>query len=264
MILTFALGLAIGLIMGITGAGGGILAVPLLVYFLNLDISAASPIGLIAVAIAAIIGASLGFRHRLVRYKAAVLMAVIGILLAPLGIWISTILNNRILLITSSLILLYVAYKTLNDRQDTTKTTEEAITRYPCQLNSNTGRLTWTSRCSLAMLFSGAIAGFLSGLIGVGGGFVIIPALKKFTNLSAQSTVATSLAVIALVSSSVVLSHIMIGSLNWSTATPFTLGAALGMVAGGMVQSKIHTKWIYTGFGIVTLIAVLMLVSKII
>lgn len=262
MILTIALGLAIGLIMGITGAGGGILAVPLLVYFLNLDITDATPIGLIAVAIAAIIGAALGFRHRLVRYRAAVLMAVIGMLLAPLGIWISTILNNRILLMASSLVLLYVAYKTGSDRQYTSTTAEEAFTLYPCKLNSNTGRLIWTSRCSLAMLFSGAIAGFLSGLIGVGGGFVIIPALKKFTNLSPQSAVATSLAVIALVSSTVVLSHMMVGSLDWSIATPFTLGAASGMLAGGMIQSNIHAKWIHTGFAGVTLLAVLMLISK--
>ena len=70
------LGILIGILMGLTGAGGGILSVPLLVFFLHLQVVEAAPIALTAIAISAGVGAFLGFRNKLLRYKAAVFMAI--------------------------------------------------------------------------------------------------------------------------------------------------------------------------------------------
>ena len=72
------LGVLIGAIMGLMGAGGGILAVPVLVAGLHWSMQQAAPVALVAVAAGAVVGALDGFRHRLVRYKAAMLMAVCG------------------------------------------------------------------------------------------------------------------------------------------------------------------------------------------
>lgn len=79
------LGLVIGAILALTGAGGGILAVPLLVFGLGLSMVEAAPVGLLAVGLAASVGALLGLRQGIVRYRAAGFVAGIGILLTPWG-----------------------------------------------------------------------------------------------------------------------------------------------------------------------------------
>src|SRR4051812_14489137 len=80
------IGLSVGLLMGITGAGGGVLAVPLLVIVLGWDMTRAAPTALLAVGAAAALGAAIGLKQRNLRYRAAGFMGVIGALLAPLGV----------------------------------------------------------------------------------------------------------------------------------------------------------------------------------
>ena len=85
LVLALLLGGVVGLIVGLSGAGGGVIAVPLLVFGLNLPVRDAAPVGLIAVGIAAGIGAALGLLRGIVRYRAAALIGVCGIVMAPAG-----------------------------------------------------------------------------------------------------------------------------------------------------------------------------------
>ena len=93
------LGGLVGLVLGLSGAGGGVIAVPLLVFGLNLPMQAAAPVGLIAVGLAAGIGAALGLREGIVRYRAAALIGLFGMLVAPLGVWLAQRLPNAPLLL---------------------------------------------------------------------------------------------------------------------------------------------------------------------
>ena len=95
MLISAALGLIVGIILALTGAGGGILAVPLLVFGVGLRVAEAGPIGLLAVAMAATLGAGLGLIAGTVRYKAALLMAGAGMLISPFGIWLANRVDNR-------------------------------------------------------------------------------------------------------------------------------------------------------------------------
>jgi uncharacterized membrane protein YfcA len=83
------LGGVVGLILALTGAGGGILAVPLLVFGAGATVAEAAPVGLMAVGMAATLGAVLGLRAGNVRYRAALLIAATGMLLSPAGLWIA-------------------------------------------------------------------------------------------------------------------------------------------------------------------------------
>src|SRR3546814_11204710 len=87
------LGLIIGAVLGLTGAGGGIFAVPALVFGLGMDIRQAAPVALLAVGAAATLGAAQGLRQGVVRYKAAMMLAAAGTVTAPLGVqpahWLS-------------------------------------------------------------------------------------------------------------------------------------------------------------------------------
>ncbi len=237
------LGAAVGLILALAGAGGGILAVPLLVFGLHLPILQAAPVGLIAVGTASAIGAVLGLREGLVRYRAAALIGVTGMALAPLGVAAAREVPNRPLTVVFACVLAGVAWRMFLQARGSTQAGAAAIAtetpeKWPCVLNPDAGRLIWTLPCAWALATTGAVAGLLSGLLGVGGGFVIVPSLGRYTNLATRSVFATSLAVMALVSVGGVGAAAWQGHIAWAVALPFALGAVLALLAGRRVAAR--------------------------
>ena len=256
------LGFTVGIILALTGAGGGILAVPLLVFGAGLSMAEAGPIGLLAVGLAALLGAIMGLKAGTVRYKAALLISVTGILCSPLGLWLAQRMPNRPLTIVFAFVLLFVAWRVFQKSMPSTGQDQIAQRIPPCQIDSSKGKLIWTAPCAHALALAGVAAGGLSGLLGVGGGFVMVPALQRYTNLATQSILATSLAVIALVSMSGVVASTLSGHLQWTIALPFSGGALAGMIAGRLVAARLSGSLLQKGFAIVSaLVAVALLVK---
>lgn len=261
MLLTLLLGALIGCVMGLTGAGGGILAVPVLVFGLHMSITNAGPIGLLAVGIAAAIGAIAGLRKGIVRYKAAMLIAATGVVLTPLGTWLAHQLDTRILSVAFALVLLRVALRSLRDfRQPGAGECTRAD--LPCIRRAANGRFIWTSQCALRLAGIGGVAGVLSGLLGVGGGFVIVPALQRYTDLVMQSVVATSLAVIALISLAGVTTSIFSGHFDFTAGLPFSGGAIVGMLLGNLLTTRFHPRHLKGAFGAICLLVAVGLLIK--
>jgi len=265
MITLILLGLLVGVILALTGAGGGILAVPLLVFVMGLEVAEAGPVGLLAVGLAASLGAVMGLRDGIVRYKAALLVAAAGMLCSPIGLWAAQRLPNRPLMGIFALVLMYVAWLTWR-RTLASPTGRPALMAKPapCQLDVNRGKLNWTGPCAWALTLSGLVAGGLSGLLGVGGGFVLVPALQRYTNVTAQSVLATSLAVIALISAAGVATSSATGHLDWLIATPFCLGALAGMLLGRAAAGRLSGPNLQRGFALVSAaVAVAMLLRAV-
>ena len=263
MLISAGLGLIVGIILALTGAGGGILAVPLLVFGVGLRVAEAGPIGLLAVGMAAALGAVLGLKAGTVRYKAALLMAGTGMLLSPLGIWLANKVDNRGLGILFAIVLLLVAYRTFRQAREHPRGAEQTADRTPpCVRDSDSGRFVWTARCAGVLALSGTVAGFLSGLLGVGGGFVLVPVLQRYTDLAMQAVVATSLAVIALVSVSGVVSGALAGNLNWKIAVPFCAGSLAGMIGGRLISSRLAGPHLQYGFAVVSALVAVGMIGK--
>jgi uncharacterized membrane protein YfcA len=112
------------------------------------------------------------------------------------------------------------------------------------------------------MALSGAVAGLLSGLLGVGGGFVMVPALQRYTDLPIKSTVATSLAVIALVSITGVAATAASGTMNWQIAIPFSAGALAGMLGGRALAARLAGPQLQKGFAAVSAIVAVAMIGK--
>src|SRR5690625_4485604 len=142
MTLVSLLGIAVGLVLGLTGAGGGILAVPALVLGLQWSMTQAAPIALIAVGLAALTGALDGLKKGLVRYKAAFLMAATGSLIAPLGIRLAHQLPEMFLMLLFSLIMLFIAGRMLMPLLRTSRA-GLGSTYKPCQIHTHTGKFIW-------------------------------------------------------------------------------------------------------------------------
>ncbi|RZG66783.1 sulfite exporter TauE/SafE family protein, partial [Acinetobacter wuhouensis] len=179
-------GLAIGGLLGLTGAGGGILAVPALMASQGWTVAQAAPVGLLAVTLSALVGTFEGLFKKIVRYRAALWIALISIPSARYGVHLGGIISPVWLTLAFSLVMLVVAYriffKKVNDH-----------TGVLCKVNQTTGRLIWNMKTALSLGAIGVVAGLLTGLLGVGGGFVIVPVLSKVTDLDMRSIVATSL-----------------------------------------------------------------------
>jgi uncharacterized membrane protein YfcA len=253
------LGLMVGLVLGLTGAGGSILAVPLLMWGLDWTLVQAAPVALIAVAAASAFGTAAAWDVTFIRYRAASLMALASLLTAPLGLMAAAVLPHNLLGGLFSVVLLVVATRMwLQSRKAPEETAvvratvagDKGHAHGPlCKLNPRTGRIIWTRPCAAAIGLCGALTGFLAGLLGVGGGFVIVPSLRAISEVSIHSAVATSLMAIALISSATVGIAVVMGhELPWLIALPFALGALAGMLAGRKLAPRIAGPRLQMGF----------------
>jgi uncharacterized protein len=264
VILTF-IGLFIGAVQALAGAGGGIMALPLLLLVTGLSIQAATPIALMAVAVSAGFAALIALPTGQVRYKAALLMAAFGWLASPLGVWLAQHIPSNVLTGMFALLMLRNAL-TLWQRQKLVVQLNAQVTSpvpqdCPCRLNPRTGRLRWTWRCAKEIAQTGVLAGFLSGLLGVGGGFIIVPSLSKHSDLPMHAIVGTSLMVISLIAMVSVGSASLWNALPWDVATPFVMGALAGGLAMRLVAHKIPQYWVARTFaGMSAVVAVVLLV----
>jgi uncharacterized membrane protein YfcA len=109
---------------------------------------------------------------------------------------------------------------------------------------------------------TGAVSGLLSGLLGVGGGFVIVPALTRFTDLDARSIATTSLGVIALVSVSGVLAAQRYGGLDMHVVLPFGAGALLALLAGRRLAHHLPAPVMRHAFAAVALVVAALMFAR--
>ena len=260
LLISILLGFITGLVLALTGAGGTVIAIPLLMFGLHLVIAEAAPIALLAICLSSAAGAMYAHKQGKVRYRAAGFLAMTGIMTAPVGIWLAHKLPNASVTILFALILFYIALdmwyqskKQQDEKATSVSDCQSEASAIPCRLEYKQGRLIWTWPCARALVFSGILVGFLSGLLGVGGGFVIVPALKKATNLPMESILATSLAVIALISATGVTYAILIDGMNWSITLPFVTGALIGMLIGRTAASHLAGPRLQQGFAVVAM-----------
>ena len=232
-------GMIIGLALGLTGGGGAIFAVPLLVYGLSVDPHQAVGISLAAVGVTAAAGAAVRMRRREVEVRTGMLFAAAGIAGAPIGSWVNSLLPAAWLMAGFAGLMVIVAVRMW--RQAARKTQPSLATtpcdspaaRGPACRRTDAGELVMTGRCRVVLLALGLLTGVLAGLFGVGGGFVIVPALVLFSRMDIRRAVATSLLIVALVSASGVASHVLAGrSIDMGIGAAFVGGGVAGMFLG--------------------------------
>lgn len=261
MLSTLLLGALVGLVLAFTGAGGGVLSIPLLVLVLHQPLSQAAPVGLLAVGLAAALGAALGLRQGIVRYRAALLIGLMGMLAAPVGVWLAHRLPATPLLIGMAGLLAWLGWRAWRD--STLPGGESArLAQVPCQVVAPGEPLKWTAPCARALATTGLQSGLLSGLVGVGGGFVIVPALQRHTDLDLRSVQATSLAVIALVSVSGVGAAIGHGAVSLALALPFAGGAMVALLIGRRWADRLPTAWMKRGFAALCLLTAGLMLAR--
>jgi len=263
--LSILFGASVGFALGLTGGGGSLLAVPLLVYGLAIAPREAFGISLAAVGAMALVGVVPRIRAGQVEVGTGILFAVAGMLGAPLGTWVAGKIPEAVLLTLFAILMLFVAWRlwkepaTKKNLRQAACETEEAPT---CQRTAD-GKLRISSSCAMLLALVGVVTGFLSGMFGVGGGFVIVPALVLYSQMPIHKAVATSLLVIVLISISGVASHFANGrGISLDVTGWFVLGGVLGMSLGGSLGKRLPAPVLQKVFASGIVAVAIFIVSK--
>ena len=230
------LGMVIGVLIGLVGGGGSILAVPALVYGVGLPLSRAVPTSLLVVGISSAVAALPRIIHREVRWRIAAVFGGAGIPAAFVGAAVNRMLPPRLLLFGFVGLMLLAAWRML--RRD-----EQA--GGDCALPG--GGVDW-QRCLPKAIASGAGVGLLTGLFGVGGGFVIIPALVLLLGLPMTLAVGTSMVIVSINSAAGFLAHLGEARLDLTVTAAFTLAMVTGALLAGRVGSRLSGERLRRGF----------------
>ena len=257
-LLSLLFGSAVGFALGLTGGGGSLLAVPMLVYGLSIAPREAIGISLAAVGATALLGVIPRWRNGEIEVGTGLLFAVAGMVGAPLGTWVAGVIPEAVLLTMFAVLMLVVAVRMWIKGESTHATLRKST----CERDKS-GQLKLTTPCALLLLAIGTLTGFLSGMFGVGGGFVIVPALVLFSKMPIHRAVATSLLVIVLVSLSGVASHVAAGrAISWDVTGLFIVGGYVGLQLGGRLAKRLSGPRLQRLFaGAIVGVAVLIIVK---
>lgn len=250
-LLASPLGLLIGLSLGALGGGGSILAVPALVYAAGQDPKSATATSLLLVATAALVGLGTHWRAGRVRVTTGVIFGACGIAGSLVGSIVNEQLDPDLLLLGFAVLVVIAAWRMLVGCPTCTRVGETAVLQQtrsePVAGSHRVAVLVGTrSRPDLTtmikVLAAGTAVGFLAGLFGVGGGFVIVPALTLVLKLPMPEAIGTSLVVIVINSTVALATRASTTTIEWDVAIPFAVAAVAGVIAGGRLADRLDPQ----------------------
>jgi uncharacterized membrane protein YfcA len=241
-VITVALGLAllIGLTLGLFGGGGSILTVPVFVYVLGIDPKLAIAMSFPVVGATSLIGAAGHWRAGNVRLSNALLFGLVAMAGSYLGARLSVFVDGRVQLLILGCAMAAAAVMML---RSAARDTEAAPAPRP------------PSRALYAVALS---LGALTGLIGIGGGFLIVPALVVFGRMPMRQAVGTSLLVIAMNSVSGFAGQRNVAAINWLLVITFTAFAIAGILVGTALARFVPQRALKRGFAALLLVIALL------
>lgn len=258
-IIGFGASIMIGISLGLIGGGGSILTLPVMVYLLHISPVISTAYSLFVVGTTSLVGSVSFMRKRLVNYKAALVFAIpsfttvfltrkylVPAIPDPLfslsGFEVS---KNVGIMVFFALIMLAASYSMIKSN----KTKKEDPN---AELKFN----------YLMIALEGGLVGVLTGIVGAGGGFLIIPALVLFARLPMKMAVGTSLLIIAAKSLIGFLGDLSNLSVDWAFLLPFTGLSILGIFAGSYISKFIPGEKLKKAFGWFVLVMGIYIITK--
>jgi uncharacterized membrane protein YfcA len=237
-ILSFVLGNVVGFSLGLLGGGGSILTVPLLVYVIGQDVHTATGTSLAIVGISAMIGAIAHARRGRVRIKSGLAFGLTSMIGAIPGVWGNRFLSGRMLLLLFSFLMIAVGINMLRKKGSIPQSERSAVSP------EDKPKKKW-----VRLSVFGLAIGFLTGFFGVGGGFLIVPALLLGVHLPMHQAIGTSLVVITMASVAGFFGQFQFGKMDLPVVAFFALGGAFGALMGTRLAGKVPERPLQTTFG---------------
>lgn len=246
-IIGYCCSVLIGVVLGLLGGGGSILSIPILVYLFGVEPVIAQAYSLFIVGITSLVGAIPKYRENLVNIKTGILFGIPSIAaIFATRHWVvpaipdivfqtsGFVFTKRELLLGLFAVLMVLASFQLIRRKKEVKSDNQKFRVF-------------------LVIVEGALIGFLTGLVGAGGGFLIIPALVFLTGLPFKTAVGTSLFVISINSLMGFSGDLLEHEMNWKFLLTITSLAVLGILVGNFFSRKIAALYLRKAFGWFTL-----------
>lgn len=263
LVLALLLGGVIGLSLGALGGGGSILTVPVLVYVLSEPAQAATTASLVIVGVSSLIAAVPHARSGHVRWKAAAGFAAAGIPTSLLGTALNRHVDQNLLLLTFAALIVAAAIGMLRRQPaDPAAGAEpDGDAGTPARAGSAGTGSAGTRTVSPArstqipkIVAAGAVVGFLTGFFGVGGGFVVVPALTLALGFGMPEAVGSSLVILAVNSAVALAARSGAEQFHWQVIVPFTVAAVVGSLAGKRVADRLPGRTLTRAFAVLLLV----------
>lgn len=230
--LTVALAVLVGVTLGLLGGGGSILTVPLLAYVAGMDAKEAIATSLLVVGVTSAVGAISHARAGRVQWRTGIFFGLAGMVGAYAGGLLSRFIPGTVLLLAFAVMMVATAVAMLRGRKNKSAV-EEGAHSMPI------GKV----------LLDGVVVGLVTGLVGAGGGFLVVPALALLGGLSMPLAIGTSLIVIAMKSFAGLGGYLSAVQIDWRLAAMVTGAAVLGSLIGGRLTSMVDPDALRKGFG---------------
>lgn len=245
-LLICAASLSIGLILGMIGAGGSILTVPVFVYLFKMDPLSSSVYSMFVVGVAGFTGGIQSVFNKMVDFKAILVFGIPSLI----GVWIARyrvlpfipeiifrmgdfVCTKKFLFMFSFAVLMFIsAYRMLS---------KSSAGSEPSTTNQKPS--------TIYLLMQGLFVGLITGLLGMGGGFLIVPALYFWGKLSMRTAIGTALIIIAINSLFSFANSYSGIQLDWNLLLKFTSGAVLGILAGTIAAHRVRVDQLKKIFG---------------
>jgi len=251
--------LLIGIVLGLIGGGGSILTVPILVYVLNISPVIATAYSLFVVGTSSLVGAIRNAQKGMVDFRTAIVFAVPALFtvfltrkflvpaipdeLFSIGDFVVT--KDIAIMVFFAIIMLLASYSMIKGRKESSNEAVENVKfNYPL------------------IIVEGIVVGILTGIVGAGGGFLIIPALVLLAKLPMKKAVATSLLIIAVKSLIGFLGDVQNTTIDWTFLLTFTGISVVGIFFGLYLNKFIDGNKLKKGFGWFALIMGIYIVLK--
>ena len=243
--------------MGLIGGGGSILSVPVFVYVFNFDVVTATSLSLFVVGVTSLVGSAGFIKQKQIDFKTAFIFgipSIIGVLFSRrlvvpylphfiINRWGISLTKDLFLLLLFSVLMLIASYKMIR-KDERPRLRKDEETNYTL------------------LISQGLLVGIITGLIGAGGGFLIVPALVMLLGLNMKKAVATSLFIIAMNSVFGFLSSLEMVKQDWGFLLKFSALSVVGIFIGVFIAKKIDGRKLKPIFGWVVLVMGLFIIIK--
>ncbi|MFD2081636.1 hypothetical protein SAMN05421678_12843 [Actinopolymorpha cephalotaxi] len=248
------LGLLIGVLLGLLGGGGSILAVPALVYGVGMPLRTAIPTSLLVVGVSALTGLIPRLRTGQIQWRIAAVFGLSGAAAAFGGAAVNRLLPPWVVLAGFAVLMVAAGLRMLREPSDTGGA---------CALPG--GGVHWQT-CLPKAIATGAVVGFLTGLFGVGGGFLIVPALVLLLGLPMTAAVGTSLVIVAVNAAAGFVAYAGQVTLDYTLTAAFAGSAIVGSLVAGRAATRLNAgrlrRWFaYLVLAVAALVVVLLIID---
>ncbi|NIZ90440.1 sulfite exporter TauE/SafE family protein [Kineococcus rubinsiae] len=248
MAVVVVLGLGIGLVLGLLGGGGSVLAVPALVYGADVPLASAVLTSLLVVGTSSV--TAVLPRRRLVQWRLAALLAAAGVAPAFAGAALNRVLAPSVVLVGFAAVMVVAGVRMLTPARAGTASCVRAD-----------GSLDWRRTLPRAVP-AGLGVGLLTGLFGVGGGFLVVPVLVLLLGLPAPTAVATSLVVVALNSAAGLAAHAGDAEVDAGVTVAFTAAAVAGSLVAARLAARVPEARLRRAFAVLVLLVAALVLAE--